>query len=84
MLIRNFCKLLASQHLVLKDSSVGLALNFLGLLTDPEMKEYISTRGGVLATYADEAAYRAASTQEEKDTHLYILTVEQMLQILPD
>jgi len=56
-----------------RSSGVGVAMEFLGLLTDKKIKEYVSYRGGTFLV----DIYRLSKEP-------VIISVRDMLQILPD
>ena len=58
---------------VFKSSCLGVAMEYLGLIKDQEILEYVATRGGVLDTYAN---------AEERVINM--LTVRDMLSLLPE
>ena len=62
-----------SPNLVLKSTSAGIAAEYLGILKNEELLDYLASRGGMLYTHVD-----------EKTAKLNYLTMREMLEILPE
>jgi hypothetical protein len=79
LIIEDFCRSEAinreelKEGDVFKSSCLGVAMEYLGLINDQEILEYVATRGGVLDTYVN---------AEEKVIN--VLSTRDMLSLLPD
>lgn len=58
---------------IIQSSSLAIALEYLGLLTDPQMQEYTKTRAGFVAAYYDASKRETAS-----------LSVRELINLLPN
>ncbi len=78
MLIQKFCEEeeIPREELkefdILKSSSLAVAMEFLGLLKDKELKEYAFSRGGTIFSFYD---------KESKE--VYMLSTRDLLEMLP-
>ena len=82
----NFCKMIIKRFYryenipvenitednVTKSSSLGVAMEYLGLIKSKHLKEYISQREGIYDTFIDE------------DNIYHVISVRDMLDILPE
>lgn len=61
------------ETMVLQSSSLGVAMEFLGMIKSNELKEYVSSRGGTVIQYIDEST----------TPKLHVLSTREMLELLP-
>ena len=76
----DFNRALSNQALMcqyaLQSSCLGVAAAYLGLIEDPDMKEYIAGRAGILFTAYDNEA--------DPENSVQFLTVREILDMLPE
>lgn len=65
------------ESYVFQSSALGVALEFLGLIINEDIQEYVSTRAGCLYSYAD-------TPEGSSEPEIAFLTVRDILQLLPD
>jgi hypothetical protein len=62
-----------NDECVFQSSSLGVAMEYLGLIKDENIKSYIKSRSGLMLNYFD-----------DKNKKVHILTFRELLNLLPE